>query len=210
MEDSVVTKLRALLSHQLNSECEVVYLLCECRKLLEKYWHGGAIPFALRLYFHWALHIDLDRRGTTLPFLQRVDAYAKSVLAGTTDFSLEQQMVEDFVFLETFRAHFRQFLNAYNLPTAICDDEESWHRFMENYAGVIQDGSISCQGEAAELAHVRKVTFTKCKPTDPNTYLPFGLSWTIELADGRNLAVDVWAAPLADCNRLVASTVRLH
>lgn len=209
MENNIVAKLRAFLASPMDSECAVVYLLCESRKLLETYWRGGPIHFALRLYINWGLHIDLDHRGTTIDFLEMVDAYIASVLAGTTDLALENRMLEEFVFLNTFRTEFRQFLRLYNLPTLICDDDKCWHEFMENYAGVIQDGSLSCQGDSVRLRNIKKVTFTKGKFAPPDAYLPFFLSWTIELKDEKVYSVDVSGTPLPDGQPSILSVIRL-
>ncbi len=72
MKLAIVEKLRAILDDAVDSECKVVYVLAETRKLLETY-PPNPFPFALKLYCHWALHVDLESRGTTLPFLQKVE-----------------------------------------------------------------------------------------------------------------------------------------
>src|SRR6266853_2222095 len=101
-ENAIVEKLRAALSGAVDSECKVVYVLAESRKLLETY-APDPLPFALKLYCHWALHIDLENPKITLAFLERVDRHAASVLAGNSDMAEEHRMVREFVFLDTFR-----------------------------------------------------------------------------------------------------------
>jgi hypothetical protein len=59
----------------------VVYLLCEARKLLDKY-PPNPMPFALKLYCHWAPHVDLTHTGTTLPFLKKVDGFVAGAYIG--------------------------------------------------------------------------------------------------------------------------------
>ena len=78
MRDSIVDKLRTILAGAIDDECKVMYVLAEARKLLEKYPVDPA-PFALKLYCHWALHIDLSHPMTTRPFLERVDRYVESI-----------------------------------------------------------------------------------------------------------------------------------
>jgi len=80
-ENSIVAKLRDALSDRIDSECKVVYILVETRKLLETY-PPNPLPFALKLYCHWALHVDLDNPNTTLPFLERVETYVEGLFAG--------------------------------------------------------------------------------------------------------------------------------
>jgi len=72
MKNAIIEKLRAHLAHPVDSECEVVYLLCEVRKLLLKKDPDTA---TLRLHCNWALHVDLEMPATTLAFLRRVDSY---------------------------------------------------------------------------------------------------------------------------------------
>jgi hypothetical protein len=150
VKESIVDKLRLVLTSGINDECKVLYLLAESRKLLEKY-PSDPIPFALKLYCHWALHIDLTQPRTTLPFLKRVDGFVASVLAGNQDILGEHRMFREFVFLDTFRQQFAQFLKAFDLPTTVCDEDPRWHELLKNYAGVIEDGSLSCKAETNDL-----------------------------------------------------------
>jgi hypothetical protein len=194
-ENAIVKKLRDSLSDPVDSECKVVYILAETRKLLETY-RPNPFPFALKLYCHWALHVDLENPGTTLPFLERVDTFAASVLAGNSDIAAEHRMFREFVFLDTFRQQFRQLLQTYNLPTAVCDEDSRWHEFLTHYAGVIEDGSLSCKAKATSLKLVSEVVFTKGRTATSREkfYIPFGLVWTIVLLNGRNLTVEVKAS----------------
>src|SRR5262249_4135127 len=92
---------------------------------------------------HWALHVDLDHPNTTHKFLKQVDDYVSSVLSGNKQVLQEHRMFREFVFWDTFRSEFRAFLLAHKLPVEICDDKTRWHTFLEHYAGVIDDGSLS-------------------------------------------------------------------
>jgi hypothetical protein len=191
-ENAIVEKLRVALSDAVDSEYKVVYILAESRKLLETY-PPDPVPFALKIYCHWALHVDLDKPGTTSPFLKQVDEYVGSILSGKQDIPLEYRMCKEFVLLNTFREQFRTFLRGYGLPTAVCDEDARWHQFLKSYAGIIEDGSLSCRAKAPGLNHIREVTFNKGKPARPDSYLSFGFSWSILLLDGRTMTVDVEA-----------------
>lgn len=195
-ENSIVAKLRDALSDAVDSECKVVYILAESRKLIETY-PPDPISFALKLYCHWALHVDLEAPRTTLPFLEKVETFALSVLAGNKDIAAEHRMLREFVFLDTFRQQFKQLLQTYHLPTTLCDEDLRWHKFLEHYAGVIEDGSLACKVKAnSPLKLVSEVVFTKgrIRPASEKTYMPFGLTWTIVLLNGKKLTVEVRAS----------------
>lgn len=209
MEKQIIEKLRAALSNEVDNECKVVYILCESRKLLEKY-SPNPTPFALKLYFHWALHVDLTHPGTTFPFLEQVDKFAASILAGKPNVVEQNQMFREFVFLETFRQQLARFLKFYDLPTAVCDEDPRWHEFLKLYAGIIEDGSLSCQDKTGRLKLVSEVIFTKGRPITSGTYIPFDLSWNIVLLDGRTMTVEVNAAALPGGNEMISHAIRLR
>jgi hypothetical protein len=208
MKLAIVGKLRAALNDGVDSECKVVYVLAETRKLLEPS-PLDSFPFALKLYCHWALHVDLENRGTTLPFLEKVEAYVEGVLAGNTDIVAEHRMSREFVFLDTFRKQFAHFLKAYALPTVLCDEDSRWHEFLKHYAGVIEDGSLSCNARTQPLKLVREVVFTRGRVAEPGSYLPFGLAWTIILIDGRKLTVEVRASAPGG-REMISQVTTLH
>jgi hypothetical protein len=209
MKDQIVEKLRAAVSEKMASESLVVYILAESRKLVEKH-PLDPMPFTLKMYCHWALHVDLTNPVTTETFLQRVDKFVESFLAGNEDIAEEHRMFREFAFWDTFRQQFRSFLSAYGLPTALCDEDERWHDFLRYYARVIEDGSLSCQSKTQRLKHVSEVIIKKGKPRTVDDYAPFDLSWHIVLLDGRSMIVDVSAADLPDASPMLIHGIKLH
>jgi hypothetical protein len=192
--NAIVDKLRAALSDAVDSECKVVYILAESRKLLESY-PPDPLPFALKLYCHWALHVDLESPGTTLPFLKRVDNYVAGLLVAKEDLIEAHAMMREFVLLDTFKQQFRKLLQAFNLPTEICDDDKRWQQFLKHYAGVIEDGSLSCEAKTQRLKLVKEVIFGKGRRAlSHDFYAPFDLAWTIVLLDRRKVTVEVNAS----------------
>src|SRR6266496_2490297 len=153
MTNAIVEKLRTHLVSPIDTECKVVYLLCEIRKLLEAHKHDVRW-FTLRLHCHWALHVDLVFPSTTLPFLRKVDTYVANTLdtaSATIVVDREGNIIncevpkldpvfEDFGYLGTFRKELGEFLASYGLPKMLCDDDTCWSNFLAAYAGVIEDG----------------------------------------------------------------------
>jgi hypothetical protein len=194
MKDAIVEKLREHLSGPMDTECKVVYLLCEIRKLLEKE-RPDPTPFALRLYCHWAVHVDLSRPPTTMPFLERVDDYIFGKLnAEDTNETLvnEQALFREFVYLETFRKELSQFLASHDLPTTLCDEDALWFGLLSAYGGVIEDGSLTCVSKDPDkLKLVKRVTFTKGPQITKGGHVPFGIKWDILLKDKSRIEVEV-------------------
>src|SRR2546426_10116453 len=77
MIKDITEKLRKHLAGGVRTECRVVYLLAEIRKILEEE-KPDPRPMALWMFCHWALHVNLSRSGTTAHFLEQIDAFTIS------------------------------------------------------------------------------------------------------------------------------------
>jgi len=192
MTRDIISKLRDQLSRPVDTECAVVYLLAEVRKILdrEKQEHK---PFALWMYCHWALHVNLTHTPTTLSFLKPVDDFIVNTVAGFTRDEGYQMVVDsdrlfrELTFSDTFRGQLRQFLVEHDLPTDLCDRDDCWFPFLSAYAGVIEDGALSSETAKNDgLRAIQKVTFTKgLMPTAADRLFDFIVRWDIVLKDGR-------------------------
>jgi hypothetical protein len=209
VKDQLIQKLGAAVAEKIATESQVVYIVAESRKLLEKY-PPDPIPFTLKMYLHWALHVDLTNAGTTETFLQRIDKFVESVLAGSVDIIEEHRMFREFAFWNTFRQQLREFFDAYGLPNVLCNEDERWRGFLRLYARVIEDGSLRCQSKTQRLRYVHEVTIKKGKPRPTDNIAPFDLAWHIVLLDGRALTVAVAAADLPDGSPMLIHEIKFH
>ncbi|MBZ5602900.1 MAG: hypothetical protein LAO79_11390 [Acidobacteriia bacterium] len=201
MTDAIVGKLARFLQHPIDSECKVVYLLAEVRKVLERDDRGHAMG-SLWMYCHWALHVDLDSPKTTEEFLGKVERWVTNTVAyltptGPWNFWEEFRLFRDFIYLDTFRRQLNSFLTSYGLPADLCSDDNQWNSFMREYAGVIEDGSLSAIGKKSALQVVEKVTFEKGNALTHEHHVPFVIRWIIDLNDGRELKTSVETVPRA-------------
>ncbi len=200
MKHDIVKKLRAHLAQPVNTECGVVYLLAEIRKILEKD-RPDPKPFALWMYCHWALHVNLSNTNTTQHFLEQIDTYVSHTVAnltpkGSLTLSDEDRLLEDFVYLSTFRDQLRDCLNFYDLPTELCDDDENWYAFMAAYAMVIEDGELSSETKKNDgLETIDRVTFNVGNSLGDENHVPFTIVWQIFLRDRRILKIALEATP---------------
>jgi hypothetical protein len=188
-------KLNALLADPIDSEAKVVYLLAEVRKLVDK-TPARERPFALNMYCHWALHVELSGKDTITRFLQQVDDYVNGVLVGPEDLGASNRMVREFLLLDTLRSQMRDFFHASGIRAELLDDNDRWHQFVAHYAGVIEDGSLQILAPNHGMRHVKQVTFVKgSNAMGEFDTIPFDMVWHVELRDGRSLDIDVNARP---------------
>lgn len=214
MQRDIVTKLTKLIEGGVDDEYKVVYLLAETRKLLETY-PPAQPPISLKLYCHWALHVDLTSPGTTLGLLQRIDEFVDSVYGtGPRDDRAEQRMLHELRVFATFRTELRTFLAGYGIPTSVCDNDQHWRSFLESYAGVIEDGSLSCSAKNRGLRYVDEVIFVKgdatAWPDATEAYLPFELKWKVKLLDGKTIDVSTGARMSPSGSFLANSDIHLN
>jgi hypothetical protein len=194
-----IVKLADHLRQPIDNECKVVYLLAEVRKLLDRYDPDHNLD-ALWMYCHWALHVDLESPKTTEVLLEKVDRWITNTVAyltprGSWSFKEEYNLFKDFVYLSTFRHQLGKFLAAHKLPTDLCNVDEQWHRFIREYAGVIEDGTLSFVSKNKSLCAVDVITFTKGNQLTSEHHVPFVILWKIQLKDGRTLKTSVETTP---------------
>jgi hypothetical protein len=178
MQNAIVAKLEKHLAGSMDSEPDAVYLMCEVRKLQE-YDDPSRKPTPLRMFAHWALHVDLTSKGTTEPFIKRVDDVVSDFLSGAvTSKGLADQhaLIEEFASFDTFRSELGSFLQMHNLPTAICDDDARWFKFLEAYMGVVEDGALLCP-----LNTVTGVRFSTTASFMRPSNTSFAAKWLISL-----------------------------
>jgi hypothetical protein len=200
MKNDIAGKLRDHLNAGIGSECGVVYLLAEIRKILEvddpTHTRG-----ALWMYCHWALHVDLDSPKTTTDFLERVDLWVCNNVAYLEPrqpwkFLDEVYLFREFVYLQTFREQLGDFLKHYDFPTDLTNDNDRWFTFLASYAGVIENGTLSMKSDKnKKIEAVEEVTFKKGKPLTSEYHVNFTIHWDIALKDGRLLEVEMDAQP---------------
>ena len=205
-ESQIVAKLRTAVSREPTSEAEVVYILVQSRKLLDDVKHDDP-HFALKLYFHWALHVDLTGRDTTLPFLRKVDEFVEFALLDT-NFAAQHHMFKEFGFFTSFRQLFGEFLSSMSLPTTLCEEDQWWQQFITLYANVVEDGSLSCSSLPGELRRISGVRFTKGR-TIPDGKLPFDMVWDVFLIGGGKITVNVHAVDGPGGNEMLIHGIRL-
>ena len=153
MTKDIVSKLREHLLRPMETEPDVMYLLAEVRKLLDKdkkkeNGKPEPVPFALKMYCHWALHVDLTGLDTTREFLLPIDELMVNTIAGfapdpgRSQFS-SSSIFWDLIYSDTFRSQRRDFLAGYALPTDLFDVDARWFRFLVAFGGLFAGGHLS-------------------------------------------------------------------
>ena len=190
MKDDIVGKLQKHLSDPITTECAAVYLLVEVRKILQESQPTPPLC-VLWMYCHWAVHVDLTRDKTMRRFLEKIDRYVLNNVSGFQEdggYSIkdEHELFGDLLSFHAFRRELCEFLNAYSLPTSLCDDDASWFGFLSAYAGVIEDGTLSAR-RSRTLKGIVQVVFAKGRLGSFENDQTFGVHWAVKLTNGQTL-----------------------
>lgn len=138
MKREIVNKLNLFLTNHshFKEECEVVYLMVELRKLLDrKRQEGidGAYPL-VRFYADWTLHIQKD--NITKPIkeiMQKIDALLQPY-PKDDDIS--------FLLMPEFRKEMQDLLQESGLPYDFCSGDDSWINFVGILSQILADQPI--------------------------------------------------------------------
>jgi hypothetical protein len=164
MKEDIAAKLNRELGCEIQSERQVVYILVETRKLLERQGRVtlGAYP-ALKLCSDWAVHPKL-RGPDAQEIIRHFDAceveFQKSGKS-LTEMNLEP--LRDFISLTRFRTEFMQSLSVYGVNIEPLASDGFWQNFIQRYCGVIRDCPLEATSENTKLVtHVSALAW----PTD--------------------------------------------
>jgi hypothetical protein len=138
MRQQIVEKLNKFLSErpQLKEEFEVVYLMVELRKLLdrEREQNHQNQDSLVRFHADWVLHTD--KRHITAPMKEIMKKIDESIDTYPKDGNIE------FLLLPEFRAELTKLLEEHGLPNDFCRKDDNWLVFMTTLTQVLADQPI--------------------------------------------------------------------
>jgi hypothetical protein len=185
MTPDILRKLTAELAQPITSERQVVYILCQVRKIVDRdpnrqRWNS------LKLYCDWAMHTDLTFDSRTRPFIQQIEDFFLATLSpdGAGVSQAQHEAIQKLVYLDGFREDLHTFFVEQGLPHDLADDGEKWNGFLRHSGGVIHDGSL-VYGKGLQL--IKRMTFTTLPSS--SEAMPFNIKWEILFNDGRGVSL---------------------
>jgi hypothetical protein len=152
VQDAILRKLAEHLRLGIKTECQVVYLLAEIRKLLDREEDKDGRYHSLRMYCNWALHIELENKQAQ-EIVRTIDAlYPKIIQENLT--KGEKDEIRAVFTLDRFRGELSQFLRKRELPDF---SDAEWNSFLACFLNVIQDCPLLCKPREIELKRVDEV-----------------------------------------------------
>jgi len=180
-ELAILRKLRQELAQEISTEGQVVYILVEIRKLIERTDESRQYE-TLYFYCSWAVHTQMTK-AVANDMLEKFDE-AHPLLKGRGLDELPREMskgIQEMTAMRRFQKQLRDFLRKYALDLRIVEDQ--WTAFLRVYASIIEDCPLTVKGESKKLPNVKKVVVCVDDAREQiheggEKYLLYRLRWT--------------------------------
>lgn len=178
MKDEIVAKLSHEFGCEIHTERQVVYILVEARKLLERENTLRGYR-TLKLCSDWAVHPQLCGPGAQ-EILKYFDDYeAEFQRSEKTLQEFKCEPLHGFLSLTKFRSELIESLSKYGVRVTPLASDAVWQEFIQHYCGVIQDCPLHARN--ADTGLVTDVC---------------AVAWPVEQADtvfpGRRVVEWIW------------------
>ena len=157
MEDELLRKIREQLEQGISTECQVVYLLVEIRKLLDRKRTDCAQYGSLRLYCNWAVHVELSK-AQAQEIVKKADQLYSKLIKAIPITEEEKNDCRRVFTLEIFKDELNRFLSENELEPL---PDAEWNDFLTSFLNVIEDCPLVCRAQRANVGEIDEVVLIK-------------------------------------------------
>ena len=140
MEEEIITKLKSALSEPIEKECQIIYILVEIRKLLER----NNIKFkysVLNFYCNWVLHSEIERIEPEFQIM--LEELEKTIRSSNYDPMIPEKILN----FELFQKDFQKFINDFSISYNV---REKWVAIRKLLINAISDFPLKIKQGAVE------------------------------------------------------------
>lgn len=173
MENEILTKLKKIFEKPIGEESQVVYIMVQIRKLLDR--TDANLKYSLLwFYCSWVLHPKMNRLSVVRDILNKIaEEHRKKGI---------NQANLDFINFIHLRKEMKEFFQEKNLPMDVFKKEKNWRKFRELLISVIQGCPLETKSKL-KLIYVEKFSFKKCEENEHNGFKNFNVEWEYKLVD---------------------------
>jgi hypothetical protein len=179
----IAHKLSEELAQTITSERQVVYILVELRKLLEKKDLLKGERFkALRFCCDWTVHSKLDRDSakTITELFDRYETMYRCEPVGVSQAGIPELV--EFCEHGRFRQQFIAACQTVDIGSSAISDDEWWRAFLAQFSEVVRDCPIEAKPRGT--TYVKRVTASAIDPNSIGIFnKQFAIFWMWECRD---------------------------
>lgn len=150
MKDELIRKIQRVLDTRITTEMQVVYLLVEVRKLMDRDNYNDPV---LRTFNNWVVHTSLENRadGSTL-ILSEFDEFMAELYENRNQLPHPKH-----ISLGTFREALFLFFKHFDLSAKFVKDAAEWKKFSRLYCRIVGECPIVFTASKTKLKYIHKV-----------------------------------------------------
>lgn len=183
MIPDIVRKLSNELAETITSESQVVYILVELRKLLERNALLKEERFrALRFCCDWTVHSKLDRDTAKMitELFDRYETMYRHEPVGVSQAGIPELV--EFCEHSRFRQQFIAACQTVDITTATISNDDWWRGFLIQFSEVVRDCPIEARPRGT--TYVKRVTASAIDPQSVGIFnKQFAIFWMWECRD---------------------------
>lgn len=137
MKSSIVEKIEKAINKKITNECQVLYILAQCRKYFEAIdlEKRGSIKYpALSLFSDWVLHCKLTGPGAIDKLNEYADFFAKQ-----KDNSMFLFMDSEFKLFSDLKYDLKSFCEEVQIESNLFSDRRRWLKFVSILCEILKD-----------------------------------------------------------------------
>jgi hypothetical protein len=150
MTDELLRKIQNMVGRRIVKEMQVVYLLVELRKLMDREDHKDPV---LRMFCNWIVHTALDNRadGSTL-ILGEFDDFIASLREGQKRTSSPAHLS-----FGEFRLALIRLFDRFGLSAKFVTNSSDWKTFVKRYSAIVSECPIVFTASRRPLRHIKQI-----------------------------------------------------
>jgi hypothetical protein len=150
MQDELIRKIQHVLDRPITSEMQVVYLLVELRKLMDRDGYQDPI---LRTFSNWIVHTSLENRadGST-SILSEFDNFIAEIYEHKKLLSHPEH-----ISFGTFRQALGRCFKRFSVSAKFLHDLNQWKKFSRLYCLIVSECPIVFTASKTNLKYIKKV-----------------------------------------------------
>jgi hypothetical protein len=179
MKDELVRKIQHVLDRPITNEMQVVYLLVEMRKLMDREAYKDQV---LRMFCNWIVHTSLENRaeGSTL-ILREFDDLMTRI------FERKERLPHfEHVSFRAFREALMRCFESFGLSAKFIKDIDHWEKLFNLYSSIVGDCPIVFRASKMKLKYINRVDLRGVGYGPVIKQWPI-LQWRLTLNDGKTM-----------------------
>lgn len=185
MKDELIRKIQDVLDRRITNEKQVVYLLVEIRKLMDRDKYNDPV---LRTFSNWVVHTSLEsqREGSTF-ILTEFDQWFIDLFEHK-----KKSPHLKHISLVAFQHSLVDCFTNFNLKAKFVRDLVAWKKFTRLYCSIVSECPITFKASKTALKYVKQVELTGV--SEPIFKGMPVVHWRITLQDGstQNWGFRLW------------------